>query len=223
MRCLTLLLALVFADAATAGVVSRDLFEPGDGLLTYDDVNQREWLDFSVMMGQSSEFVGERIGVGGRLFGFHLATANDVGALARSLDAPWSRVYSQDSSPQLFEIPSASLQPVAMADELLDLLAVPPRIISTPKAQRLVVGHLASDGTVDSLFFKRLAIAAEQSEGIESGETVLSFFLLDAGLIHFRQESSYWLYRDAVAVPEPTTACLTLAACLAAWRLRGLA
>jgi hypothetical protein len=31
-----------------AGVFSRDWKTPGDGLLTYDDVNQREWLDLSV-------------------------------------------------------------------------------------------------------------------------------------------------------------------------------
>jgi len=42
---LAALLALSCAPASQAAVFERDWKEPGDGLLTYDDVNQREWLD----------------------------------------------------------------------------------------------------------------------------------------------------------------------------------
>jgi len=41
---LTIVLA---AHRCRAAVSDRDWMAPGDGLLTYDDVNQREWLDLS--------------------------------------------------------------------------------------------------------------------------------------------------------------------------------
>ena len=42
-------LALVLAAVQSqAAVFERDWLAPGDGLLTYDDVNKREWLDLSV-------------------------------------------------------------------------------------------------------------------------------------------------------------------------------
>ena len=47
----TLLIAILLSLApltASATISERDLLEPGDGLLTYDDVNQREWLDLTV-------------------------------------------------------------------------------------------------------------------------------------------------------------------------------
>jgi len=42
------LFVLVFFSSHTcAGVLERDWQTPGDGLLTFDDVSQREWLDLS--------------------------------------------------------------------------------------------------------------------------------------------------------------------------------
>ena len=44
-RWLSLAASLAFLPAAAhGGVISRDWKTPGDGLLTYDDVNKREWL-----------------------------------------------------------------------------------------------------------------------------------------------------------------------------------
>jgi PEP-CTERM motif len=40
-------LLLIAAPASRAAVFERDWKSPGDGLLTYDDVNQREWLDLT--------------------------------------------------------------------------------------------------------------------------------------------------------------------------------
>jgi hypothetical protein len=47
---LLLIISIVLFATATnarAAVMSRDWKTPGDGLLTYDDVNRREWLDLS--------------------------------------------------------------------------------------------------------------------------------------------------------------------------------
>jgi hypothetical protein len=40
-------LHIVFVYSANAAVFERDWQTPDDGLLTYDDVNRREWLDVS--------------------------------------------------------------------------------------------------------------------------------------------------------------------------------
>ena len=42
------LLDLCFVSPVSAEVFERDWKAPGDGLLTHDDVNGREWLDLSV-------------------------------------------------------------------------------------------------------------------------------------------------------------------------------
>lgn len=45
---LALLAATIcLATSIDAAVISRDWKTPGDGLLTYDDVNQRVWLDLT--------------------------------------------------------------------------------------------------------------------------------------------------------------------------------
>ena len=77
---------------ARAAVVSRDWRELGDGLLTYDDVNNREWLDLSESL--LSHFYQPGVSIldtalaelepGGLFDEFTWATGDDVTALARS-------------------------------------------------------------------------------------------------------------------------------------------
>jgi hypothetical protein len=85
---------------ARADVFERDWKTPGDGLLTYDDVNRREWLDLSQTL-LSSQVPGEDpspwltrenryqyvIGqtlLGGHFEGFKVAKSSDEIALAQS-------------------------------------------------------------------------------------------------------------------------------------------
>ncbi len=86
--------ALIPPSLACAAVISRDWKTPGDGLLTYDDVNQREWLDLSQTI-LSSQFPGAdresrftyvvgQTSSGGSFQGFTAATVADVTALAQS-------------------------------------------------------------------------------------------------------------------------------------------
>ncbi|RIK72191.1 MAG: hypothetical protein DCC67_19625, partial [Planctomycetota bacterium] len=77
-----LLAAAVLPAAASAAVFSRDWKTPGDGLLTYDDVNKREWLDLQVArltnfpgnnpVERFQSLLGE-LGPSGRLRGFTVA------------------------------------------------------------------------------------------------------------------------------------------------------
>ena len=72
-----------------AAVFQRDWKTPGDGLLTYDDVNQREWLDLSVsLLNQFAEprlsNAVSQVAPGGLFEGFSWANAHDVRLLAES-------------------------------------------------------------------------------------------------------------------------------------------
>ena len=89
---------LLFSSAAwlitstapvTAAVFERDWKTPGDGLLTFDDVNQREWLDLSV--SRLDQFPEPRLEnaiaeltPGGLFEGFTWAKRDDVIAFAQS-------------------------------------------------------------------------------------------------------------------------------------------
>jgi hypothetical protein len=82
-------LVLISAGRSGAAVFQRDWKTPGDGLLTYDDVNQREWLDLSVSL--MSNFPEPRlanavaqISPGGLFDGFIWARRDDVRAFAQS-------------------------------------------------------------------------------------------------------------------------------------------
>jgi hypothetical protein len=84
----------VTLSAGRAAVISRDWKTPGDGLLTYDDVNQREWLDLSQTLLTSQfpgatqedryQYVASQTAPGGLFAGFSVAKSVDVIALAQS-------------------------------------------------------------------------------------------------------------------------------------------
>lgn len=92
---LALIIAVaLLASASHAAVIERDWLAPGDGLLTYDNVNQREWLDvpeslLSQFAPDQSLVVALDIALmelepGGRFEDFTWATQADVFALAES-------------------------------------------------------------------------------------------------------------------------------------------
>jgi hypothetical protein len=76
-----------------AAVFERDWQTPGDGLLTFDDMNRREWLDLSETIleqfpgtdleARYQSVVGELV-AGGIFDGFSIAKSEDVIALAQS-------------------------------------------------------------------------------------------------------------------------------------------
>ena len=78
------LLAGLLSVEVAAGVIERDWLAPGDGLITFDTVNQREWLDLTVTQGESLEGVASELLPGGRYHGFVHAETQDVIDLAAS-------------------------------------------------------------------------------------------------------------------------------------------
>jgi hypothetical protein len=88
--CLSVILVSTIVPPLQAAVFERDWKTTGDGLLTYDDVNQREWLDLS--QSRLSQFPEPRlenaiaqIAPGGLFDGFTWAKRDDVRAFAESV------------------------------------------------------------------------------------------------------------------------------------------
>jgi hypothetical protein len=100
---------LLFQSPAAAAVISRDWKTPGDGLLTYDDANQREWLDLtesrlSMFQGatleQRFQNAVSQLAPGNIFAGFAVATSRDLTTFANSagIDASTSD-FGENSAP----------------------------------------------------------------------------------------------------------------------------
>lgn len=84
LRLLLLAAISILPTCLEASVVSRDLLEPGDGLLTYDPASGREWLDLPVTYLMSIESVAAELTNGGSFEGFSFA---DVEAVTQFISA----------------------------------------------------------------------------------------------------------------------------------------
>ena len=109
--------AMLFSwmSSVDGAVFQRDWQSPGDGLLTYDDVNRREWLDLSVSrLGQFPEprlqNAIAQIAPGGLFDGFAFAKPADVIGLAESSGIDTGSFVFSDN--------------VLPTDQLIDLLGV---------------------------------------------------------------------------------------------------
>ncbi|MGE3639804.1 MAG: hypothetical protein AB7G28_14715 [Pirellulales bacterium] len=108
----------VYGLGVEAAVFERDWKAPGDGLLTYDDVNQREWLDLSV--SALSQFSAPRLdnalaelAPGGIFDGFTWAQSGDVRILAASggIDLSSSELaLNQSPTTRLIDLISPTLE-----------------------------------------------------------------------------------------------------------------
>jgi hypothetical protein len=103
-------LAGMTAEPLSAAVIEHDWKNPGDGLLTYDTVNKREWLDLSQTIlderfpgtGNSElairesrfQYVVGQTGLGGLFEGFTVAKSEDVIALAQSAGIDTNTFYN---------------------------------------------------------------------------------------------------------------------------------
>lgn len=102
-------LAICFAPTQAA-LVERDFLVPGDGLLIYDTVNRREWLDLAVTEGLDSIGLATAMANRNPLESFSLATHENLQDLANSLNVKgiygrWPRdAESYDGAARLFSL-----------------------------------------------------------------------------------------------------------------------
>ena len=203
--CMSPVVAFCFSGIAPAGaaVFERDWKVPGDGLLTYDDVNQRDWLDLSVSdlfqfpgltaQQRLQHAIGE-IGPGGLFESFTFAKRQDVIALAHSAGI--------DTSTNSYAINASGVS------EVIALLGV--------NFQSSASGSLYSSGFIDEIasesfpfnFVAQFRLAPTIGP---SGQARLSF---SDGNDSHRFPLGVMLYRP---IPEPSTSFLFLAGIFAAW------
>ena len=201
-----LLISLSFVASAGAAVFERDWKTPGDGLLTFDDVNQREWLDLSV--SRLNQFPEPRlenaiieIAPGGLFEGFTWANRDDIRAFAASgginistssiavNQSPTTQVISLLGSTFERDTPTFIRRSVGFIDETQ----------MEPSLQR----------QVGALF--RININPATSEGFAS----LSFSSSDDSLDD--DSTGLMLYRT---IPEPSSTVLAVVGVLAFIRSR---
>lgn len=102
MRALAITLVTIVLGTPTlarAGVISVDWESSGDGLLTRDTLNKREWLDLTETAGVRLADVMTHMTPGGRLEGFRFASLDDATRLAASADVGewiWSLPFRVD-------------------------------------------------------------------------------------------------------------------------------
>jgi hypothetical protein len=205
------LVDLCFVAPVSAGVFERDWKTPGDGLLTYDDVNQREWLDLTVsdisqfpfptqapnpFIAQVENAIAETQ-PGGLFDGFTLAGAADVKALALSAGVD---IGSFD-----FSVNNAATR------QLAELLGP---TFSRPRENSLfAVGWLAD-------FFSPSGISVcpcrgqadlAVNPGIPASGSAGLYFSAGDDLAAPQYHPGLMLYR--IAVPEASTFCFATVAC----------
>ncbi len=189
-------LLLVAAPASRAAVFERDWKTAGDGLLTYDDVNQREWLDIPESL--LSQFPGTTLEIkyqavvaellpSGMFEGFTPADANDVVALAQSAGI--------DTGTTDFAANHASAQ------RLIELLG--PTDVFPPSGLALTRGLLDElDPDCNCRLIANIAVGP-------SGAGLNFFSVAEYGDDRPAEITGVFLYR--ASIPEPST--IFLATC----------
>jgi len=184
---------------ALAAVFERDWKTPGDGLLTYDDVNQREWLDLSQTLLEQfpgsdleSQFQAAtaELGQGGRFEGFAVALRSDVMTLAQSAGVD---ISSDDFTTNHEAV-----------DQLIDLMA--PTLVIADRA-RFSAGFLDEFVNVGNGIMARSisVFSVQQPRPFDNGDASLKFTTV--GDLVGPSTVGVTLYRP---IPEPSSLPLAL-------------
>jgi hypothetical protein len=208
-----LTIVLGTSPGARAGIIARDLQSPGDGLLTYDTVNQREWLDLPETSGLTLAEVMSQMVPNGRLEGFRFATMADVSDLAASAEVGWTTAWTLPFN----------LEP--HAPEFVELLGWVIRSSGGVLSEmRIAVGLVAIDNTTsvpsfdDTNLYVISMLAPSPPVGPNSPSITYTPYggVFTSGPMALSSEhpalgsgdiGPFWLYR---AVPEPAATLLLL-------------
>ncbi|MEM8943829.1 MAG: hypothetical protein AAGD11_01495, partial [Planctomycetota bacterium] len=198
-------LAMVCLCASVgANVSERDWLSPGDGLLTFDDVNNREWLDLSQTildqfpgstLEENLQSVLAETMQGGLFEGFSFATPDDTVALAVSAGIDIS-----------IGSPLINFGPTSKIVELLS-----PTVVSDPQDVTALGVVDAFDVPAGQTLATRVTAIFEVDGSAMRGRA--GFSLGPVAEAVNTSNSAVMLYREAV--PEPTTVALSIAAAVA--------
>lgn len=181
-----LLGCLLFHGSANSAVMELDWKTPGDGLLTFDDVNLREWLDVPLTLSSSGQFpngVLLELQPGGLLEEFTWAKSSDIIAFAQSAGIDTNTLnFSTNHS---------------VTGQVIDLLG----ITLGPNSQ----GDVFSGGRLDEIVPSSGLRVGGIFEVMPSGARAGLFLSSHIDIVG-RLATGYLLYREAI--PEPPTILL---------------
>jgi hypothetical protein len=191
-------LALLLAPLAPAAVISRDWKTPGDGLLTYDDVNQRKWLDLtesrlSMFQGANLEqrFQNSlsQLQPGGAFDGFHIAVRSDLFALAESagINTANRSDFSGNEGPTRSLIALVGVSLSFQNERIVDSFGLLDELANVGTVNLRVTGVLAVDPES----------GANGEAGLIAGPGAGSDLLMP-------NNAGIWLYRTVVPEPNNT-------------------
>ncbi len=211
------LLALLAILPLHAAVVEHDFLTLDDGLLTYDDVNQREWLDLTFTPGINLATISSLMANDGILDDFEFATLEDVRQLADSAGIEWQVSDERALSPEVVVL--TELLGVVLLIEIIDHhFANQTTVRSFSMSYGQVATQNSLDGSSNDLFDATnvyLAFFDDPTSGVVTVANVENFEIITTTLpfdglpTATGDTGPFWLYRTAV--PEPTSiALLTL-------------
>ena len=99
--CLATFFLVVGFRIADAEVFERDWKNPGDGLLTFDNVNIREWLDLTETQGMSIQDVQAQLMPGEEYAGFAIASMSEVVELLTTAGVHIASISEENVDPAM--------------------------------------------------------------------------------------------------------------------------
>jgi hypothetical protein len=217
LRFLMLMIAALMQRAtAQSAIISADLHQPGDGLLTYDTINHREWLDLSETSGWSLTTTKQALAPGGPYQDFHIATVSEVTALVASAGYDGTSYTGEP----YFAITTELMDLLHQDLILIATLISPGGNIQFPSANPIELAvHLAdawalSDAANGAFVEFEISTTTTEAVGdVPDDSTGQSFagIPMETTNPFIIQNRSVWLYRDP-AVPEPASTVLVLLA-----------
>jgi len=233
-------LSLLTALPLHAGVVERDFQNPGDGLLTYDEVNQREWLDLTETIDWSLADLLEGLSSNGPLQGFFLANKEDVSGLATSAGVEWLLpgqafpVVEGNSAKNLIDLVGTILD-YNKSNELLDPNGISNDFDDLVEFNILeVLGLRASVGVIgeislierDTITYNLVSIISVGGRSLSNLNPLLIDLAREGGgiLSGFQPlpepiSGPFWLFRST-AIPEPSSVALAVIGAIAVFSRR---
>jgi hypothetical protein len=194
---ITFCLFALFSQSAHALLIERDLYASGDGLLTYDEATDLEWLDLSQTAGWSYDSLTGEFGAGGTFEGWRFGTYDEWIAMIGAGGLVPDPIPSS---------PSTALNTATDANNLLALLGAPDYTEGA-----IINQSFATLGTTRGEFFGPSDPRADN--------LLIGYIGNIAGLVHvtdnsndvstsYLNNSGNYLVRAAVGVPEPASALL---------------
>lgn len=184
--------------SATADVRVVDWKSPGDGLLVYDDVNQREWIKLTLTSGRTYGDIAAQLGPGGEFEGFSPALRADVRQLGQSAGV--------DTNTSDYATNVDAVLSLSTALGLLQSYTIAPAPPYELYRQTTSGGWLASNELFDPPNPGNRDLAQFETDYYEPGSPAFGyaglalFTIADQALAH----QGVWLYR-ASTIPEPAT------------------